>query len=85
MIQNGQTAPKRKLWVTRRRTWVRRAAQFVRNKKGLKYRKIEYNEIFLHFHKVKALINYENLLGFSPFCGLDFFTFPLSLYLMHHL
>ncbi|MBQ7033734.1 MAG: hypothetical protein IJN25_08775, partial [Clostridia bacterium] len=33
----------------------RRAAQFVRNKKALKHRKIACNEIFLRFHKVKTL------------------------------
>ncbi len=59
-------------WLLRRR----RAAQFVRNKKALKQRKIECNEIFLRFHKVKTLINYKNPLVFSPFCGLDFFYIP---------
>jgi len=30
-VQNGQTEPKRKLWVTRRRTKVRREVKFVRS------------------------------------------------------
>ena len=47
MLQNGQTEPKRKHWVTRRRTRVRREAKFVRSKKGLKHREIEWNEISL--------------------------------------
>jgi len=35
-VQNGQTEPKQGFslfWVTRRRTWVRRVAMFVRSKK----------------------------------------------------
>jgi len=43
---NGQTEPKRELWVTRRLTQVRREAKFVRSKKDLNNRKIECNEIF---------------------------------------
>ncbi len=41
MLQNGQTEPKRKFWVTRRRTKVRREAKFVRSKKTSETRKIE--------------------------------------------
>ncbi len=32
-VQNGQTEPS-VAWVTRRRTWVRREAKFVRSKKA---------------------------------------------------
>jgi len=34
IVQNGQTEPKPWLWVTRRRTKVRREAKFVRSKKA---------------------------------------------------
>ncbi len=45
MLQNGQTEPTKPIyglcWVTRRRTWVRREAKFVRSKKVYKLRKIK--------------------------------------------
>ena len=46
MFQNGQTEPKSWLWVTRRRTKVRREAKFVRSKKAQNFRKNDYNEFF---------------------------------------
>ena len=46
MLQNGQTEPKRKLWVIRSRIGIRRETKFVRSKKASKTGKIELNEIF---------------------------------------
>ena len=36
MLQNGQTEPKRKLWVTRSCMCIQREAKFVRSKKAYK-------------------------------------------------
>ena len=46
MFQNGQTEPKLKLWVTRRRTKVRREAKFVHSNKESNRKKNLMNEIF---------------------------------------
>ncbi len=74
MFQNGQTEPKPWLWVTRRRTKVRREAKFVRSKKALNFRKIDFD--FSSRNNKTMVLNYFYLLRILPFCGLDFFDIP---------
>ncbi len=72
MFQNGQTEPS-VAWVTRRRTWVRREAKFVRSKR---LKNNEKSKIFQRNINVYIFL-FCIFCIFVAFCGLGIFNIPL--------